>query len=138
MNLFLRRNVLGLCAVIFVFLCVAQAASAQNLQCNKFKRLRAPASVRGFIGGESHDCYVIQARKGQTMTIEISWRREGDNNAGFDVRRLLNTSSDADRRLGRFSNNNRRWTGRIRETRKYYIDVVANPSARYVLKATLR
>src|SRR5947209_5742933 len=32
-------------------------------------RLRSVASVRGFIGGESHDSYVIHARKGSVLTV---------------------------------------------------------------------
>jgi hypothetical protein len=136
MNLFLRRNVLGMCLVILVLL-FAGEASAQ-VQCNKSKRLRGTTTERGFIGGEAHNCYTIRARQGQTLTVEISWRREGDNRAEFSVSRSLTTSSDADRRLGRYSNNNRRWTGKIRTTRNYYIDVVGYPTARYTLKVTLR
>src|SRR5215467_1412317 len=53
------------------------------------KKLRSPATVKGFIGGESHDSYLIHARRGQTMTVEISWKPEhdenGDNHAEFWV-----------------------------------------------------
>jgi hypothetical protein len=40
------------------------------------ERLRSPAIVRGFIGGESQDHYEIRARKGQTLAVSISWKRK--------------------------------------------------------------
>ena len=54
------------------------------------KKLRTPATVKGFIGGESHDSYAIHARKGQVLTVRISWQPEhdkdmGDNHAEFFV-----------------------------------------------------
>src|SRR5215468_8697971 len=54
------------------------------------KRLRTPATVKGLIGGESHNSYVIHAREGQVMTVQISWRPAhdqalGDNRAEFFV-----------------------------------------------------
>jgi len=33
------------------------------------KRLRAPATANGTIGGESHDSYVIHAEKGSAMSV---------------------------------------------------------------------
>ena len=48
-------------------------------------RLRGPRAVQGTVGGESHDSYVIRARRGQIMTVRISWRREGDNTAGISI-----------------------------------------------------
>jgi len=35
------------------------------------KRLRGQAIVKGFIGGESHDSYVIRAGKGRTMIVRL-------------------------------------------------------------------
>ena len=48
-------------------------------------RLKSPAIMNGFIGGESHDSYVIHARKNQVMTVQISWKLEGGNRASFTV-----------------------------------------------------
>lgn len=66
---------------IAVFLMAAQVCQAYG--ATKKKRLRSPATVRGFIGGESQDHYVIRARKGQTMTIQISWKQEDQNSASI-------------------------------------------------------
>jgi hypothetical protein len=99
-------------------------------------RLRSPATVKGFIGGESHDRYVVRARKGQIMTVRISWRREGDNHAEFGVQ----DSRDFDHyvEFGKASDDGRLWRGNIPKTRDYYIDVVAHPSAHYTLRVTVK
>src|SRR5882724_3291785 len=62
-------------------------------------RLQNPATVRGFIGGESHDSYVIHVRKGQVLTVQVSWKHEhdqdtGDNMAEFFVGDLPNFDGD--------------------------------------------
>jgi hypothetical protein len=57
-------------AVTILFL-TAGAAPAQ-IDPVKKKRLQNPASVKGFIGGEAHDGYVIRARKNQTIKVQIS------------------------------------------------------------------
>lgn len=107
------------------------------------QRLRNPATIKGFIGGESHDSYVIRARKGQTMTVQISWRRErdrelGDNHAEFFVGELPDFDGDGHVKFGRESHNGKRWTGRIPKTGDYYIYVMAHPTAHYTLKVTLK
>lgn len=102
------------------------------------KRLRSPATARGFIGGESHDSYVIRARKGQTMTVRISWRREGDNNAQFTVSDSSNFFNAAQVSFGSESDGSRRWIGKIPKTRDYYIYVVAHPTAHYMLRVTVK
>jgi hypothetical protein len=132
----LRQQTVVLIAALAFLIFSAGNASAQN-PCHKFKRLTAPSTVRGFIGGESHDCYEIRARKGQTMTIDISWRREEDNRAEFSVSRSASFGGSPVS-FGRRSNNDRRWTGKIPATRKYYIYVVAHPTARYTLKTRLK
>ncbi|MEP6706427.1 MAG: hypothetical protein ABJC05_02845 [Pyrinomonadaceae bacterium] len=102
------------------------------------KRLRSPATTRGLIGGESHDSYVIRARKGQTMTVRISWRREGDNNADFTVSESANFFGAEQVSFGSLSDGSRRWTGRIPKSRDYYIYVVAHPTAHYTLRVNLK
>jgi hypothetical protein len=47
--------------------------------------LQSPAAVKGTIGGEAHDSYVIQARKGQAISVRISWQRAAGNQADFSV-----------------------------------------------------
>jgi hypothetical protein len=54
------------------------------------RTLRSPATIKGFIGGESHDMYVIHAHQGQSMMVELSWKIEhdkeiGDNHADLDI-----------------------------------------------------
>ena len=102
------------------------------------KRLRSPAITRGFIGGESHDSYVIRARKGQTMNVRISWRREGDNKADFTVSESPSFFGAEQVGFGSLSGDSRRWTGRIPKTRDYYIYIVAHPTAHYTLRVNLK
>lgn len=102
------------------------------------KRLRNPAITRSIIGGESHDSYVIRARKGQTMTVRISWRREGDNNADFTVSESASFFGAEQVGFGTLSSDSKRWTGRIPKTRDYYVYVVAHPTAHYTLRVNLK
>jgi hypothetical protein len=106
------------------------------------RTLRSPATVKGFIGGESHDRYMIHAREGQTMMIEFSWKLEldkeiGDNTAGvslsdwpgFDPPPALKSGRNSKRTV---------WSGRVPRTNDYYIDVTAYPSAHYTLKVSVQ
>jgi hypothetical protein len=98
-------------------------------------RLRASVPVRGLIGGESHDAYVIHARKGRVLTVRLSWRREGDNRASFTVSGSIDFSGEP-AKFGSESNGGRLWSGRVPKTGDYYIYVVAHPSAHYTLKVS--
>lgn len=105
--------------------------------------LRSPATVRGFIGGESHDSYVVRARQGQIMTVQISWRREhdndqGDNHAEFFVSESPSFDGDGPVKFGKESDKDKRWSGRIAKTGDYYIYVTAHPTAHYTLRVTVR
>ncbi len=107
------------------------------------QRLRNPSTVRGLIGGESHDSYVIRARKGQILTVQISWRREhhkelGDNHAEFFVGDLPDYDGGGLVKFGKESNDGRRWSGTIPKSGDYYIYVNAYPTAHYVLRVTLK
>ena len=107
------------------------------------QRLRSPATIRGFIGGESHDSYVIHARKGQIMTVKISWRREHDkdlrnNHAEFWVKERPNRAGNGYVKFGKESNKGKRWSGKIPKTGDYYISVAAHPIAHYTLRVTVR
>ncbi|HEX6715575.1 MAG TPA: hypothetical protein VF088_00605 [Pyrinomonadaceae bacterium] len=97
------------------------------------QRLRSPASVRGFIGGESHDSYVIHATKGHTMTVKISWRKEGDNRASFTITESPSFFESEAVEFGKTSEDDTEWTGKIPKTGDYYIYVVAHPTAHYKL-----
>ena len=123
---------------ITAFLLAGHAAHAQD----NFERLRSPAIVRSFIGGESHDSYVIRARAGQLMAVQISWRRVhnevGDNHAEFFVSDSPEFSGDGEVKFGKTSNRGKRWRGKIPKTGNYYIYVVAHPTAHYTLRVTVR
>lgn len=101
-------------------------------------RLRSPARVKGFIGGESHDGYVIHAHKGQIMNVRISWRRVHDNFAEFNVSESPDGFSGAPLESERQSKDRRRWTVQIPRTGDYYIYVFAHPSAHYTLRVSLK
>ena len=122
-------------AVAATLILMAGGAFAQEDTAPK-KRLRIPATAKGFIGGEAHDSYVIRAKKGQTLTVQLSWRREGDNGAEFTVRESPDFFSSEPVEFGKASADGRRWTGKIPKTRDYYIYVVAHPSAHYTLRVT--
>lgn len=132
----LDRRSLFLVAIA-VFLFTAHISQAQDDTTPK-KRLRSPATVSGFIGGESHDSYVIRARKGQTMTVRISWRREGDNNAGFSITRSPNFFTGEQIDFGNESDGGKSWSGKIPATGNYYIYVTGHPTAHYRLRVRVK
>jgi hypothetical protein len=132
MNLSLKSWLLPL-VTIAIFLFAALSSSAQVNAATK-KRLRNPATVRGFVGGESNDSYVIRARNGRTMTVQISWRKEADNTAAFSI----SSAPDGEQLSGRESDNGRHWTGKLPKTGDFVISVTAHPSAHYKLRVTVR
>jgi hypothetical protein len=126
-----------LLAAIAILSFTANVAVAQKNATPK-KRLRSPATVRGFIGGESHDSYLIRARKGRTMRVQISWRRESNNRAEFSISESPDFFNGQQVNFGRRSDNGKRWAGKIPETGDYYIYVVAHPTARYKLRVNIK
>jgi len=84
------------------------------------KRLRSPVTVRGFIGGESHDSYVIRVRKGQILSVRISWRRADDNHAQFIVNESPNFGAQIE--FGKESDKGKRGSGKIPKSENYYIN----------------
>jgi hypothetical protein len=102
------------------------------------RRLRSPVRVRGFIGGESHDGYVVRARKGQVLTMRLSRRREGDNRASFTVSESADYYTSEPVKFGSEYDDGRRWRGRAPRTGDYYVYVVAHPSAHYRISVNLR
>lgn len=101
------------------------------------KRLRSPATAKGFIGGESHATYVIRVRKGQTMTVQISWKHKAHNRAEFTVSESANFFNGTPVTFGKVSDKGNRWSGKVPRTGNYYIYVVAHPTARYTLSVTV-
>jgi hypothetical protein len=131
MKLISRSRPLLLAAAMLLF---AAHVSLAQVNSGPKKRLRSPATVRGVIGGEAQARYVIRARKGQTMTVTISWRKEGDNTAGFSV----GPASGDEQLQGQESNDGKRWSGRIPKTGDYIIYVTAHPLAHYTLRVVVK
>lgn len=123
-------------ATAILILFSASVARAQDDTIPKVG-LRNPATVRSTIGGESHDSYVIKARRGQRMTVRISWRQEADNQASFTISRSPDFRSAEPVSFGGESNNGKQWSGRIPESGNYYIYVTAHPVVTYVLRVRL-
>ena len=101
-------------------------------------RLKSPTIINGFIGGESHDSYVIHAHKGQNLTVQISWKLEGGNTASFTVSQTPNFYTKQPVKFGKTSVGGKHWTGKIPKTADYYIAVVAHPTAHYTLKVSIQ
>jgi hypothetical protein len=129
----LRSTVIHSFGVAFILSILATSAFAQPQP--KPKRVHAPATIRGLVGGESNDTYVIHLRKGQLLTIQISWKKEEDNRASFSVTDSQNGGTIS---FGKESNGGRKWVGRVPKTGDYFIEVVAHPSAHYVLRIIAR
>ena len=126
-----------LLSVAAVLMLIAATAAAQDDTTPK-KRLKSPQTVKGFIGGESHDSYVIRAARGHVLTIELSWRREGDNNAGFTISESPDFFGAEPVGFGEVSGNATGWHGKIPKTRDYYIYIVGHPVAHYTLKVRIK
>src|SRR5205085_2408958 len=116
----------------------ATPAAATQVETAPHRRLRSGATVSGFIGGESHDSYVVRARKGQVLSVRLSWRLEGDNRASLSVSESPDFDTAEPLKFGSESHDGKRWAGRVPRSGDYYIDVVAHPSAHYTLKVSVR
>ncbi len=132
----LTKTPLPLLAIV-ILLITAEVVVAQ-VKPSPPRRLRNPATVRGFIGGESHDRYVIRVRKGRTLKVSISWTPEADNKASFSVSDSLDFSNGEPVKFGTASDDGTSWTGVIPKTGDYYIDVIAHPSAHYTLRVKIK
>jgi hypothetical protein len=109
---------------------------ATKVEVERATRLKIMVPVNGFIGGESHDSYVIRGRKGQILTVSLSWQREDDNRASFTVSESPDFSG-APAKFRNGSDEDTKWVGTVPRTGNYYVYVVAHPSARYRLRASL-
>ena len=120
--------------ILAIVLSVLLPSASAGQPVPKPKRLRVPAVVRGLIGGESNDTYVVHVRKGRSLKVQISWRSEDQNTASFSVGR----SPDFEPlQFGRESEGGRKWIGKVPKTGDY-IEVVAHPAAHYVLRITAK
>lgn len=129
----MRLTVIHSLRLVLILGILATGAFAQPMA--KPKRVHAPATIRGMVGGEANVTYVVHVRKGRTLTVEISWKKEDDNKASFG----MGANKDlAPVSFGKESNGGRKWSGRVPKTGDYFIEVVAHPRADYVLKVRVK
>lgn len=132
-----HRSILWLAAIAILGV-AAHSTYAQEDTVPK-KRLRSPAVARGEIGGESHASYVIRARKGQTLTVRISWKIEGDNKASFGVSKSASFfGGGEEEKFGKESDDGKKFVGRVPRTGDYFIYVTAHPLASFTLRVTVK
>jgi len=136
MKIKLNKSVIAFFVSVILLFCAGQALAQKD--STPKKRLTSPAVVKGVVGGEAHQSYVIRANKGQTMTVQISWRSKDDNRAEFTVSKSASFFDGTGVKFGKESDNGKSWRGKIPKTGNYYIYVVANPSANYTLKVTVK
>lgn len=132
----LKREFLLVFVVAILFL-TASSTLAQVDSTPK-KRLKSPATVKGFIGGEAHDSYVIRVRKNQTLLVQISWKEAGDRTAHFVVSRSADFFAGDLVEGGKETYDGKTWSGKVSATGDYYIYVTAHPTANYTLKVTVK
>ena len=125
----MHSTIIHLLKVALILGILATSAFAQAQP--KPKRVHVPATIRGLVGGESNDTYVVHVRKGRLLTVQISWKKEEDNTASFGVGASKNLEPVS---FGKESDGGRKWVGRVPKTGDYFIEVVAHPRAHYVLK----
>ncbi len=123
-------------AVTILFLATG-AAQAQTDSVKK-KRLQNSAIVRGFVGGEAHDSYVIRVRKNQTLKVQISWAGGGDKKAQFVISKSDDFFAGDVLEGGSETYDGRTQTRKVPATGDYYIYVTAHPTAKYTLKVTVK
>lgn len=103
---------------------------------HKLKRLSVSqgrsVTVRGFVGGEAHDSYIVHIESGRELSLNL---RARGGNAEFTVSR---DEFGEPVEFGVESGNGRRWTGKVPESADYFISVVAHPSANYALTVRVR
>jgi len=129
----MRFTVIHSLRAALVLALLTASAIAQPL--TKPKRVHAPATIRGLVGGESNDTYVVHVRKGHQLTVELSWKKEDGNTASFG----MGSSKDLEPvSFGKESHGGRKWVGKVPKTGEYFIEVVAHPSAHYVLKVRVK
>ena len=134
--LIIRKRAFLILIVLTTLLSAANMTWAQEETKPKL-RLRNSTTAKGFIGGEAHESYVIRVRKGRTLTARISWKLVDDNRAEFTVSDSPGFYNGGQLPFGKWSENGRRWSGKVPTTGDYYIYVVAHPTAHYQLRVSV-
>ncbi len=131
----LTRVLLSFSAVTILLL-TAGIASAQT-DSTPEKRLKSAATVKGSVGGEAHDSYVIRARKNQTLKVQFSWAG-GDKKAQFVISKSNDFYTGDLVEGGSETHDGKTQIRKIPATGDYYIYVTAHPTAEYTLKVRVR
>ena len=87
-------------------------------------------SVRGQVGGEEHDGYLVELEANRAVKITLVAK---GGRAKFKLCDSDNFFETGPVPFGKTSPNGRSWTGTIPVRKLYYIYVVAYPDARYTL-----
>ncbi len=99
---------------------------------HSMKQILGSARVIGFIGGESHDRYLIHLQKGQKLIVQLVWKLE-NNTADFTLSKSGNFENATPVQFGVFSTQPTRWVGVIPQSANYFLYVTAYPTAEYTL-----
>jgi hypothetical protein len=126
-------------AIVFLLLVMATVAFPK-LKVTRIQLSAAgkPALVKGVVGGEAHDSYVLRLKKGQTLQVSIAISKSDSaagNRAEFTV---SETEFGEPVAFGSESEEGRVWSGTIPKTGDYFISVVAHPMAHYTLTVKRR
>ena len=124
----LRMLFCGIALLLFPLLVQAQPEQEAMGLC--FTQGGKTAVVKGFIGGESHDSYLVHATAGRKVTVRITSLA---NRAGFTV---STTEFGEAVPFGQATQNGNTWTGTVPQTGVFFISVVAHPTSRYTLRVT--
>jgi hypothetical protein len=104
----------GISFLTLLFLFAADNASAQTKQRVKFSRGESGASVSGSVKGYKYIDYVIGARKGQTLSVNLT----GSSSAEFAI--MMPDGGN----LGMDATQVREWTGELPASGDYAIRVL--------------
>lgn len=123
---------LGL-SVLFVLVAAPLRAGERS---EHVRILHAPSIVRGMVGGEAHDSYAYVGRKGEHLIVRLDWKAENGPDGANVAELTLSTAGFDDAKplaFGTWSKDGRQWDGTLERSGRFYVYVVAHPSARYAL-----
>lgn len=111
-----------------------RAAASNRRKAAQPAVLHVPATVHGFVGGESHDTYALAVRPGEGFSIRLEWKREASARAEFELADSADFPAHQFEPGGKWSDGGATWTGASKDGHKVYVHVVAHPSAHYTLE----
>ena len=99
----------------------------------RFARGKHTTTVRGFVGGEATDRYVVRVRAGQKLIVHAISRLKRTQVS------VISVDDDSDILARQSDTDLTRWAGTAPRTGDYIIQVNVHPYAeRYTLKVTVR